>query len=268
MVDRMLPKAAAAALLIGAAAPPVADSAGNRIAPFASVERALSADGEQSPFAVHCTADRRWCARLRRNEARDEWRLEVRDGAGEARGYVLAGQEEGDARFAIRPELVREAGGAVLIQVERTRTTGFSGGGASATHVELVRAVPGAAAPGGVLDVPVRAGKDIRACFGERDRRARRDACSDQYEFAAALTLDPATRAGRPRFRLAAQARTYPGRRMLDADSTTAPPLRRSDLVWAADPACSYRRRLAYDEAAGRYLPDAPIPDCADYLDF
>lgn len=192
----------------------------------------------------------------------------MREGGGAPRGYLLAGQEGGDATFAIRPALVREADGAVLIQVERTRTTGFSGGGARAIRLELVRAGPGAGALGGVLDAPASAVKDIRACFGERDRRARRDACSDQYEFATTLTLDPATRAGRPRFLLAARARTYPGRRMLSSDSTTARPLRRADLAWAADPACSYRRRFAYDEAAGAYLPDAALPDCADYLDF
>lgn len=250
------------------AATPAADRAGNRIAPFPSVERVRAASGEQSPFALHCTADRRWCARLRQSEAQDEWRLEVREGASAARAYVLAGQEDRDATFAIRAELVREAGGAVLIEVERRRTTGYSGGGASATHLELVRAAPGGPAIGGVLVVPVGAGKDIRACFGESDRRHRRGACSDQYEFAARLTLDPATRAGRPRFLFAARARTYPGRRALEEDSTTAPPLRRSDLVWAADPACSYRRRFAFDPAAGEYVPEAALPACTDYLDF
>jgi hypothetical protein len=76
--------------------------------------------------------------------------------------------------------------------------------------------------------------------------------------------------AGRARSRVIARptARTYPGRRRLAEDATIAPPLRRSDLVWAADPDCSYRRRFAFDEAEGAYLPDAPIPDCADYLDF
>jgi hypothetical protein len=267
MAGRDFLKLALAALPIAAAAP-ASDGAGNRVAPFPSVERALSADGEQSPFALHCTADRRWCARLRRNEAQDEWRLEVAESGAAPRSYVPAGQEGRDVDFAIRTELVREADGAALIGVERTRTTGFAGGGARATQLELVRAAPGAAALAGVLDEPVSAIKDIRACFGERDRRARHGACSDQYEFSAALTLDPATRAGRPRFRFVARARTYPGRRMLEADSTTAPPLRRSDLAWATDPACSYARRFAYDEAAGIYVANEALPECADYLDF
>lgn len=248
-------------ILAAAAAPsPTADRAGNRIVRFA-------ADRAQGPLARHCTVDRLWCARLSRNDARDQWRLEVREGAGPPRSYVLAGQEDGDANFALRPELVVEAGGAVLIEVERTRSTGYSGGGAGAAWLELVRAAPGFAAIIGVLDVPLRAGKDIRACFGARDQRRRRGACSDRYEFAATLTLDPATRAGRPRFLFAARARTWPGRRTSSSDSTTEPPLRRSDLRWTTDSACSYRRRFAPDPT-GAYLPDGPLPDCSDYLDF
>ena len=98
--------------------------------------------------------------------------------------------------------------------------------------------------------------------------RRRRNACSDQYEFAGTLTLDPATRAGRPHFLFSARARTYPGRRALDSDSTTAPPLRPSDLHWAVDPACTYRRSLAPGAGDAGYTPDRPLPDCADYFDF
>jgi hypothetical protein len=32
------------------------------------------------------------------------------------------------------------------------------------------------------------------------------------------------------------------------------------------DPLCSYRRSFTFDAAAGRYVPDAPLPDCGDYL--
>lgn len=98
--------------------------------------------------------------------------------------------------------------------------------------------------------------------------RRRRGACSDQYEFAATLTLDPATRSGPPQFLLASRARTYPGRLSPNSVSTTDPPFRRSDLRWAADPVCRSRRRLAPERADGAYLPDRAIPACADYFDF
>ena len=146
--------------------------------------------------------------------------------------------------------------------------TGYSGGGASATGRVLARAEPGGGARRQVLSLPLRAMKDIRACFGPRDMRHRRNARSDQYEYAAMLTLDPATRAGRPRFLYAARARTYPGHVSASSDSTTARPLRASDLRWWIDPVCTYRRRVAFDPRENAYFPDRPIPDCPDYLDF
>jgi hypothetical protein len=62
--------------------------------------------------------------------------------------------------------------------------------------------------------------------------------------------------------------RTWPGRLAPDSDSTTDPPLRRSDLRWAIDRACTYRRRIAFDLRQSLYLPDSPLPACADYFDF
>jgi hypothetical protein len=58
-----------------------------------------------------------------------------------------------------------------------------------------------------------------------------------------------------------------PRRSRLD-DSRAAPRLRRADLVWAPDPDCSYRRLLAFDATAGRYLPDRPPPDRPDHFYF
>jgi hypothetical protein len=262
-------------LLIAAApprrtAPPNADAAGNRIVAFAPVTPPRLAD-DPDPFALHCTADRtadrRWCARLREDEGGSNWWLELSQGSAPARRFDVAGVHDEESAFAIWPQIVIEAGGAVMVGVEARRTTGYSGGGASATGLVLVRAEPGGGALRQVLDVPLRAMKEIRACFGPRDMRRRRNACSDLYEFAGTLTLDPATRAGRPHFLFSARARTWPGRRTLGSDSTTAPPLRRSDIRWAVDPVCTYRRRLAFDSGEGRYLPDRPLPDCADYLD-
>lgn len=267
---RMRGLAACTWLALAAAAPPTqapptasADAAGNRMVRFA----APPAHGALDPYPRHCTADRSWCARLYPDEAGHR-RLELYQGAAPPRFLDLAPEADEESGLAIWPALVIEANGAVLVGVERTRTTGYSGGGASATALVLVRAEPGGGAPRPVLEVPLRGSKDIRACFGARDTRHRRGACSDQYDLAAALTLDPATRAGRPRFFYASQARTYPGRRTQESDSTTEPPLRASDLRWWTDPVCTFQRGFAFDAAAGRYLPERPLPACADYLDF
>jgi hypothetical protein len=262
-------------LLLAAAGPqrapaPVADAAGNRMAAFAAVTAPRAAD-EREPFALHCTAERtaerRWCARLREDEGGSSWWLELSEGAAQPRRFDIAGPHDEESAFAIRPQIVIEAGGAVLVGVERTRMTGYSGGGASATRLVMIRAEPGGGALRQVLEVPLRAMKEIRACFGPRDARRRRNACTDRYEFAGTLALDPATQAGRPHFLFSARARTWPGRRSIGSDSTTAPPLRPSDVRWVDDPICSYRRTFIFNARADAYLPNRPLPACADYLD-
>jgi hypothetical protein len=260
-------------LLIAATPPPppfftYADRAGNRIEALAIVPDSA----EEDRSAIACGRDGR-CALLRGDGESGQWRLhmfEIRPGldAVAARPLAVPGAPEEDETLALWPHLVREAGGALLIGVLRTRRTGYSGGGASATRLTLMRFEPGAAALVQMLDAPVAGSADIRACFSPRDERNRAGACSDQYELVGNVTLDPANADARPRFLLTTRARTYPGRRDREADSTQAPPLRRGDLVWAADPACSYRRSFAFAAAARRYLPDRPLPDCDQYLDF
>lgn len=256
-------------LLVAAAQPSEraespADAAGNRLLAFPAVGQP-SADGSEESPRRHCAAARTWCAELRRDG--DGWLLELTEGVGQPRRIALPGDPDSDS-FTLWPHLVREAGGAVLAGVERTYRTGFSGGGASRTALLLVRAEPGRGAPALVLDIPLRGSAMIRACFAEADEAARAGACHDEYSLAGTLRLDPATAAGRPRFILTAAARTYPGRRSRTAEAPAAAQLRRSDLVWASDPGCTYRRALAFDPASGRYQPDSPLPDCPDYFDF
>jgi len=242
-----------------------ADGAGNRMAAFPPMSLPRPGD-RPDPFVMHCSAEH-WCARMAQDQTGRGWSIGVGHGAGmPMRADIEEGDEESE--FAIWPHIVIEAGGAVLVGVEARRSTGYAGGGASGTRLILYRAEAGGGALHPVLDLPIGAAKDIRACFDSADRRHRLGACSDQYEFDGMLTLDPATRTGRPHFIYAARARTYPGRRSTDSDSTTAPPLRRSDLRWWTDPGCTYSRRFAFDPRENGYVPDRPLPACTDYLDF
>ncbi len=264
----------ASALLAAAAAvalaqpqgsvPLVADAAGNRMLAFPAVGPPPR-DDEEGPRR-HCAAGRTWCAELRSDDS-GGWALELVEGAGPPRRIALSGEPESES-FALWPHLVREAGGAVLVGVERTYRTGFSGGGASRTALLLVRAEPGQGPLALVLDLPLRGSAMVRACFAEADERARAGACHDEYALAGTVRLDPETRAGPPRFVLTASARTYPGRRSRLEEAPASQQLRASDLVWANDPACTYRRSLALDPASGRYRPDQPLPACETYLDF
>jgi hypothetical protein len=263
-----------AALAIQAAAPQ-ADAAVNRVVPFPAAEVARpTGDGEADPGVLHCTLDRHWCARVRPAEGPDEiapWYLDVFEGAPadpQRAGRSHALPDTDDAALSIQPGAFATADGALIIRVQKDRRTTFSGGWAHASFVELVRAPGGEGAVEGLFTVPAGSGIGIRACFDDDDMRNRGGACHDEYAFDGTLMLDPAAGQGTPRFVLETRARSYPGRRSRSEDSTQAPPLRRSDLAWADDPGCSYRRTFARDPQTGRYTPDAPLPACADYLDF
>lgn len=271
--DRPRGMSLAATLLLALAATPgaSADRAGNRIVAFAQVLPAPPS-GENQPdrSARHCTQDRNWCAQLRRDRSGVEWDLyvfsgaPVRPGAGGVRHLV--GGTPGE-RLTIWPHIVRQTDGAVLIGIERERRAGYSGGGARIVRRELVRIDGAGAAAGPVLEVPVVGTAMIRACFSPSDERRRAGACHDEYAYEGVLALDPTVREGRPTFILTTRARTFPGRVRRDEDSGERPQLRRRDLVWSRDEACSYTRRFGMDSATGLYAPDAPLPDCADYLD-
>ena len=216
-----------------------------------------------------CAAARDWCAELVRDG--ESWLLELSGradpNAPERRIRLQPPDREiGDPNFELWPQLVRESGGAVIVGLLAARRTGFSGGGAMATRLILVRVEPGAPQAAEVLTVPVEGSAMIRACFSEADMRLRREACHDEYEFSGALTLAPDDGQGRPSFLLTTRARTYPGEVERWEDSADRPPLRRGDLVWAEHPGCSYRRTFSFDPAEGRYLADAPLPECGQFL--
>jgi hypothetical protein len=216
-----------------------------------------------------CTPDRGWCGELVRNG--QSWLLEIvgrsgADGSERRIRFEPPDRDIGDPSFALWPHLVREADGAVTFGLLAARRTGFSGGGGLATRLILVRVEPGGPQAAEVLTVPVEGSAMIRACFSEEDMRQRREACHDEYEFAGTLTLAPDDGGGRPRFQFATRARTYPGDVTRWEDSADRPPLRRGDLVWADHPGCSYRRTFGFDPAARRYVADAPLPDCSQFL--
>lgn len=263
---------------------PALEHAVNRLEVFQALHppvEGLDAEERRRYTELHCSADRRWCASMKRDAPDGPWRLQLCEipfhdnphaiTGCRRRDHVPARQDRGDPEFGIWPFLVREAGGAVMVGLLSRRRMGFSGGGASVTHLSLLRAEPDADTLVEMLDVPVDGSSLVRACFEEADIRRRREACQDEYAFRGALSLlppDGADGGGRPRFRLETRASTYPGEVRRWEDSAERPPLRQRDLVWWSDPACSYRRTFAFDAAAGRYVPDAPLPACESWLDF
>jgi len=251
----------------GASAQPATDDAGNRALPLPAVNR-VSGEEAETRSALHCNAARDLCLRTWREADGRAWFLDIHNrvpsgaNVAPARRFALpAGEEPERETQRIWPHLIREASGALLIGVERYRTAGFSGGGAGETQLVLLRLASGTAEPAEVLTVRTGYTAMIRACFTEDEYR-RRGACHDEYAFSGTLGLASGAAAGRPRLALATAARSFP--RGARAETERAR-LRRADLVWEPDPACSYRRIFAFNAASGRYEPDRALPDCTTY---
>ncbi|WP_165184001.1 hypothetical protein [Caulobacter soli] len=263
----MTPIVLALVLAASTAAPPAQgptrDLAGNRLEAFA----ALPPNGVEGAPPLHCTADRAWCAQISRDVDQNTSTLYVFAGMppGHQPVAMLELGDDNDDEIALWPSIVRVAGAepGVLVGVERHVSTSYSGGGGGATALTLVRAVGEEAKP--VLTAPISGSLMIRACFDERDMKARRGACHDEYSFGGDLILDPTTASGPPRFRFETQATAFPAGASRNGDSTARGRLKPSDLVAARDPACSYRRVFALDPASDAYAPDSPLPDCSDY---
>jgi hypothetical protein len=250
-------------LALAATSPTQQDLAGNRLEAFAPRPDLMKDGGPP----LLCTADQRWCAEISRDVDLDESTLHVFAGPPNENQPPTSRPltRTDDEDFALWPSIVRLAGpdGGVFIGVERHVTTSYSGGGGGATQLELIRVPDAGAAP--VLTAPIAGSLMIRACFDERDMRARRGACHDEYSFAGDLALDPTTASGPPRFVFETRATTFPAGVSRNTDSLARGRLRRRDLVQAPDPACSYRRIMTFDPATETYAPDTALPDCGDY---
>lgn len=233
----------------------------------ARMEPLLPTPGKNSS---QCTAAGDWCVILEdRADQEGEITISRRDVAGAvARIPVAPSDARGFDRnlVSIWPVWTRLAGGGGIVGVIREQRTMYSGGGASASTLTLYRVIPGSA-PSIVLDLPWEASSMIRACFSEKDFRQRAGACHDEYKFQAQLSTAPEGTGAMPVLRYDTETTSFPGPVSRSADSLAARPLKRRDLVHVKNDGCSITRLFRFDAAAGRYMPDAPLPDCSDYTD-
>ncbi|MEG2805176.1 hypothetical protein [Stenotrophomonas sp.] len=266
----------------------VVDRAGNRLEPLIA-QPASSAPEEADVSATPrlCTADRQWCVRTVRQGEPIAAHVEVEQ--------QVAGEDEPRLRFVPLaagelpgseqpwPYIVRMAPGIggetlptgqpspplenVLVGVLRETATGFSGGSAHVSRLNLIRIYhreEGIQIDPELAVLPADGAAQIRACFSEADTQARAGACHDAYTFATTLTLDPAGTA-MPVLRYRTTATRYPVGASRRSDALARGPLRREDLRTETVAACSYQRVLRFVD--GAYVVDAPLPDCADFTD-
>jgi len=223
---------------------PIADATGNRM------EALTEQDGRW------CSGDGAWC--VTRGETAVTF---TRNGV----DTELLTFDESTGTPEVWPVIVREPNDAsIVIGLGWKQSQMYSGGSGEVTNVTMYRITQGSALIPEVGTWPSSANISTRACFDEDDRRARREACLDDYTFEGQLALDTANASGPPRLVLSTLATTYPGVRSRSSDSTTDQPLQDSDLFVARDDACSYERALAFDGESFAYESDPPL--CEDYL--
>jgi hypothetical protein len=206
-----------------------------------------------------CSDDRRWC--VVPPEAEDGT-LYVDVGT---KGESYWSLPEGDgSAYRLVPAIAPLKAGSALLLMEASRSVGYSGGGGDfKTWVVLHVAPDGAITP--ALRAPISGSLMIRACFSDKDMEQRLDACHDEYEMTGTIALRD-NGAAMPSIRYVTGARFFPRTIRRGVDSLSLPPLKKEDLVWAADPACSYDRTFTWDQANGQYASSAPLPDCSEYL--
>lgn len=253
-----------AALLLAQAA---AAATGDRLEPLVPAPDAPAADTSAPATPTRaCTADGGWCVTLDANS--DTPSLTVRTGGG-ARRYPLPDllePDEGDSSAtALWPMRLRLSGDkSLIVGLVHERQAFYSGGGASASYLHLLRLSPDGTARI-ALSLPWAGWSMIRACFSEADQRHRAGACHDEYDFSATLEVVPGGPPGAPLLRYRTVATSFPGSVSRSTDSLVRRPLRRRDLVRVVNDDCSIVRTFRADPATGLYAPDSPLPDCADY---
>lgn len=213
----------------------------------------------RSSDAALCSRDHVWCVTAPSERSPLVVRVKGKDAARWA-----PGTQDDTIQLKPLPQLLRLPDGSALVPVEVRAQAMYSGGGGEFTTLRLLLVRPGKA-PRSVLNLPWKTDLMIRACFSDKDAKARAGACHDEYQFDGQLTAVKPMKSRFPTLAYLASAQSYPRGISRNVDSLTLPPLKKSDLVWVSDRACSYRRTFRFDPASQRYKPNAPLPACDQY---
>jgi hypothetical protein len=254
------------------------DHRGNRIEPFRQTLYWGNAR-ERAMRNRTCTDDRVWCADLRRDRPGGGWTLHIlvrgTDPSAPPRQHAYPLPQElccagpGERSFVVWDEIVREPRGWALVGIvfgRETRGEGVFRSYQRRLHLLRVPREDGGV-PVPVLDAPLSGVVDQPVCRSDEDQPAHGYDCVDSFWFSTLFTLVPSLGPVEPpNLIMVASATTMPGRRTRANGPVMRGPIERSDDP-VRDPACTYTRSYYFDEALGRYVPDAPLPACRDYLE-
>lgn len=165
----------------------------SRERPARDDEKSRSLPLAQDEQNASCTSDRAWCVSLVQSwsDGQEVIAPLVYAAAAAAPAPHPSPEEAfSNETYAVWPHLVSLADGGCLGGTELHTSTGYSGGGGSATELHLFRVSPEGKAQGrpvwrGVIDASLL----IRACFGETDQERRLGACHDEYGFSGQVAL-------------------------------------------------------------------------------
>ena len=231
----------------------------------------------QTGIAQACTRGREWCVRLdiQSDDGHTSHSITVRQASGQSAqttiDYADASAVSGTGLWT-KPVSYRTANGrsGLLFGIVTTRSEGYSGGGAYAETLQLLRAETDASGALAIMPmddpVPLAASVMIRACFSEQDMKLRRNICHDEYDLTVTLKLRPKLVHDLPAFTYESKASVTPGFAARDSDNSDAGRLKAmkaADFKTRSDTRCSFTRPLEVDARRARYVFDAP--DCSNY---
>jgi hypothetical protein len=269
--------------LMAASAPSTVNRIEPLIAQPAKVARKADDPPEPADPLAYCTVDKHWCAQLSRDVDLDTVTLLVFDGTQPEDGrdtarYPIAVDVSamGAPTMRLWPMMIREAiktenGEAepenASIGVIQSSSSMYSGGGGHAEWLSLFRLQgvrDGKPIVDAVLGVPLSGNILIRACFSEKDYADRSGACHDEYNFDAALIVDPRSKTAPPRLVYRTIATNTPGASSRSTDNSGLR-FSKADLKPTTDKICTYRRFVNFNPATRHYEFDRPGPDCSEY---
>lgn len=244
------------------------DHRGNRIEPFRQF--GIVVDGRENRTRA-CSAERVWCAEILRNTPVAGTTLVISPGDGvygQSPTYVYAIPQEmfDGGGVSLWDRIIVEADGAVMVGLDFSKETRRDGFRSYQRRLVLLRAGPGAsdlATP--VLEAPLSGHTEVAACAPSDTTPDLRNACENRFDLGSLFTVVPSLGTDRAGLIMVVNAQTTPGRRSR-TDGLRAP-IERAEGDEAADPECTYTRTFNFSEVEGRFVPDAPLPACLDFLE-
>ncbi len=231
-----------------------------------------------------CTADKNLCLSMTQmgEENTDTLMVQITSDVGVGKTYIeMPASIKGTYdTMSVWPQVIalgknpKAAPGSqsALIGIIGHRSSMYSGGGGGSKQLHLfrIRNTAGVARlEDELLSLPLHASLLIRACFSEEDYEKRREACHDEYDYDATLTVlqkDISTN-DMPILEYKSTATAYPRTSRRSRDNSGGRRLRKADLVTWKDPQCSYSRTLRYNPATQKYEMNRPAPNCSDYIE-